>query len=158
MISTRRAHSGDIDDFKNVIAESILGLCKGHYTPEELQSLLAQYPSRDLYEKWLHERVLVIAEDEGKIVGFAQYFSPDSSIEAVHVLPDYAKRGIGKMLVALIEESARAQGAKRIALGSSLNAVGFYERCGYSRKENSTFKCNNGVELSVVNFEKQLCS
>ncbi len=158
MISTRWAHSEDIDDFKKVVVESILDLCKGHYTLEELQSLLAQYPSRDLYEKWLHERVLVVAEHDGKIVGFAQYFPPDSSIEAVHVLPAYAKRGIGKMLVALIEEIARAQGANRITLGSSLNAVGFYERCGYSQKESGTFKCLNGVELGVVNFEKQLCS
>ena len=158
MVTTRLARSEDIDDFKNVVVESIHELCKWHYAPEELESLLAQYPGRDLYEKWLHERVLVVAEVEGKIVGFAQYFPPNSSIEAVHVLPAYAKRGIGKMVVALIEEIARTQGAKRITLGSSLNAVGFYEQCGYSRKETGTFKCNNGVELDVVNYEKQLCS
>lgn len=158
MIITRKANSADIDGIKKVVNESVLELCKNHYTAEELQSLLAQYPSRQLYEKWLHERVLVVAEHEGKIIGFAQYFPPDSSIEAVHVLPAYVKKGVGKMVMVLIEEIAKTQGAKKITLGSSLNAVGFYEKCGYSKKGISTFKCNNGVELGVINFEKQLHS
>lgn len=100
----------------------------------------------------------MVAEDEGKIIGFAQYFSPDSSIEAMHVLPSHAKQCVGKSLVELIEDIARKQGAMKITLGSSLNAVGFYEKCGYVRKECSTFKCNDGVELAVVNFEKVLHS
>jgi hypothetical protein len=62
------------------------------------------------------------------------------------------------MLVESIEEIAEALGAKRITLDSSLNAVGFYEKCGYLRKEDSVFECNDGVELRVVNYEKLLCS
>ena len=107
MIVTRKANSEDIDDFKKVVNESVLELCKNHYTAEELQSLLAQYPNRQLYEKWFHERVLVVAEHEGMIIGFAQYFPPDSSIEAVHVLPAYVKKGVGKMVMILIEEIAK---------------------------------------------------
>ena len=99
---------------------------------------------------------LVVAEDEGKIVGFAQYFPPNSSIEAVHVLPSHVKRSVGKILVRRIEDIARNQGAERITLGSSLNAVGFYAKCGYVEKKNDTFKCNDGVELGVMNFEKTL--
>ena len=156
MITVRRARSEDIDDFKIITVESVLELCKGDYTPEQLKSLLAQYPQRNVYEKWIRERVLVVAEHERDIVGFAQYFPPNSTIEAVHVLPAYAKQGVGKMLVQFLEEIARGQGTKTIALGSSLNAVGFYEKCGYIRKENSSFKCNDGVELEVVNFEKDL--
>ena len=156
MITTRRATSGDIEEFKKIIVASVLQLCKGHYTSEELKSLLAQYPSRKLYEKWIHERVLVVAEYDDKIVGFAQYFPPNSSIEAVHVLPGYGKRGVGKMLVMALEEIAKHQGANKVILDSSLNAIGFYEKCGYVRKESSTFKCNDGVELSVVSYEKTL--
>jgi hypothetical protein len=37
-----------------------------------------------------------------------------------------------------------------------LNATGFYENCGYSRTGRGTFKCNDGVELGVVNYEKEL--
>ena len=117
----------------------------------------AQYPGRESYEKWNHERVLVVSEHENQIVGFAQYYPPNNSIEAVHVLPNFAKQGVGKKMVAKIEEIAKIQEACKIILGSSLNAVGFYEKCGYVRKENSQFKCNDGVLLEVVNYEKELC-
>jgi len=145
MIITRRAAPEDIDRFKTVVVQSVLELCRGHYTQAELKSLLAQYPGRELYEKWIRERVLVVAEDEGAIVGLA-----------VHVLPSHVKRHVGKRLVELIEDIARNQGAERITLGSSLNAVGFYAKCGYVKKEGSTFMCNDGVELGIVNFEKAL--
>ena len=158
MIDVRRATVHDIEQLKNLVIASVLELCKEHYTPKELQSLLAQYPRRELYEKWIDERVLVVAEYKGTIVGFAQYFPQDSSIEAVHVSPGHAKQGIGQMVVARMEEIARHQGAKKITLSSSLNAIGFYEKCGYIRKDSGKFWCNDGVELGVVNFEKELCN
>jgi GNAT superfamily N-acetyltransferase len=154
MITTRRATKEDIDEFKNVIIESVLELCKEFYTPKQLNSLLRQYPHRKLYEKWIEERVLVVAELEKQMIGFAQYYPPDNSIEAVHVLPGYVNQGVGKKLLQFVEDIARSQGAKKITLDSSLNAVGFYENCGYVRKDSSTFRCNDGVELNVVNFEK----
>ena len=110
MITARKAISEEFDDFKKVVVESVLELCKHHYTHAQLKSLLAQYPGRELYEKWIHERVLVVAEDDGKIVGFAQYFPPNSSIEAIHVLPSQVKRCVGKNLIGLIEDIARNQG------------------------------------------------
>lgn len=156
MIAIRNAISTDIDKFKRVITASILELCKDYYTQNELNSLLAQYPERKLYDIWLHERVLLVADDGNEIVGFAQYFPLDSSIEAVHVLPGYVKQGIGKNLVKKIEEIAKQKNAPRIILGSSLNAVTFYEKCGFIRMGNSTFRCNDGVKLEVINFEKKL--
>jgi len=154
MIHTRRATKQDIASFKTVVINSVLELCKDFYTSTELQSLLAQYPGKELYEKWLQERVLVVAEDGDQLVGFAQYFPPNSSIEAVHVLPSHIKKGVGKMLMAELEEIAKKQGAKIIILDSSLNAVGFYDRCGYTKKQNAVFKCNDGVDLRVVRYEK----
>lgn len=156
MISVRPAIAADIDEFKHVIIESVLEFCKHFYTPRQIISLLSQYPNRNLYEKWIQERVLVVAEHDGKIIGFAQYFPPNNSIEALHVLPNFGKQGIGKKLIQSIEEIARNQGASQITLGSSLNAVGFYEKCGYTRIKTTRFKCNDGIELDVVCYEKEL--
>jgi len=157
-ITTRRATAEDIDEFKDVVVDSVLELCNGHYTPEQLQSLLAQYPHREVYGSWIHERVLLVAESEGEIIGFAQYYPPNNSIEAVHVASRIGRHGVGKMLVVSIEEVARNQGAQRIWLDASLNATEFYEKCGYSRIGAGTFKCNDGAELEVVRYEKVLCS
>jgi ribosomal protein S18 acetylase RimI-like enzyme len=158
MIVIRAATSGDIENFKNVIRTSILCLCKDHYTSEEISSLLKQYPENELYECWIKDRVLMVAENKNSIVGFSQYNPGMASIEAIHVLPGYAGRGIGRQLITKIEEIAITQATKKIILDSSLNAVRFYQQCGYKRMGDSNYICSDGVKLDVVKFEKMIGS
>ena len=148
----------DIHSSKEVVRSSILELCKNHYSTNEMSSLLEQYPDKDIYKAWLDKRVLLVAEDDNQIVGFAQYHPANKSIEAVHVLPDHTNQGIGKNLIKKIEEIAKEQGARKISLGSSLNAEKFYEKCGYLRKEPGKYQCSNGVELDIVVYEKEVCA
>jgi len=154
----RSATKNDIESFKAVVKLSIMESCKEYYSHAEIKALLKQYPERSLYEKWLYERVLIVAVDDGDVVGFAQYNPNMSYIEAVHVLPKYFGEGVGRELVGAIERIASEMGAKVITLESSLNAVCFYDKCGYIKKGNSKFKCNSGIELKVVEYEKQIYS
>ena len=158
MTHLRRATKDDIDSFKKVIRMSILELCKDFYSDEEISSLCAQYPAKGIYESWLGDRVMIVAEDANEIVGFAQFNPINSSIEALHVLPEYNNQGIGKALVKQIEEFAKNIGIQKITLGSSLNAQSFYEKCGYVRKDASKYQCKNGMGLDVVNYEKEISS
>jgi histone acetyltransferase (RNA polymerase elongator complex component) len=61
-------------------------------------------------------------------------------------------------LVNAIEKVAMSQGASKISLESSLNAVEFYKKCGYQRKQSSSYLCKGGVTLETVSFEKVLNS
>ena len=79
-------------------------------------------------------------------------------IEAVHVLPTCFYNGVGRQLVEQIENIVRSLGVNKITLESSLNAVDFYEKCGYTRKNSSKYKCNSGAELEVVRYEKEISS
>ena len=56
---------------------------------------------------------------------------------AVH--PDYQGKGLGKLIVARLEEEAKAIGLKQLELQARENAVEFYKSCGYLVKE-KTFK------------------
>lgn len=154
MITIRYATSEDIKIIKEIIKHSILELCKEYYTMNELQSLLAQYPDFQRYQKWLADRVLLVAENDCGRVGFAQYFPDIEYIEAVHVLPGYTNQGIGKQLVEKIEQIARQHGAEKIRLDASLNAEKFYRKCGYEQKQGSVYICNNGMQLPTIAFEK----
>jgi len=79
-MNIRQATKIDIDQFKELIKESILVSCDAYYSRE-------QFSASEVYEKWIHGRLLLVAEKNGDIVGFAQY-SPDISlIGAVHVKP-----------------------------------------------------------------------
>ena len=158
MIRIRNATQDDIEPFKEVIKSSILVLCKDFYTPDQIKALLGQFPDFDLYAKWIDERVLIVAENNGVVIGFAQYTPELALIEAVHVEPSMARSGIGNMLVNAIEKVAMSQGASKISLESSLNAVEFYKKCGYQRKQSSSYLCKDGVTLETVSFEKVLNS
>jgi len=157
MVRIRDARQDDIDEFKEVVSSSVTELCKGYYTPVQLEALLGQYPGRDVYTKWLKDRVLIVAIDENDIVGFAQFDPSLSSIEAVHVSPKHAGRGIGRNLVNEIEKKARSLGICKVTVDSSLNAVAFYSKCGYLRKGPGKYRCKSGIELETEMFEKGIC-
>ncbi len=156
MVVIRSARADDIDDFKEVVKSSITVLCKDYYSEEQIEGLLKQYPGPELYRRWLNERVLIVAEMDEKIIGFAQFDPARSGIEAVHVLPEYTYLGIGRNLVREIEKIAREKGVKKLVLDSSINADEFYSKCGYMKKGIGKVKCNNGVELDTISYEKEL--
>lgn len=71
----------------------------------------------------------------------------------VVVLPEYRGLGLGKMAVRQAEEWIASLGYKNIVIDSRVEAVGFYEKLGYTRtgegaKQNGVFQC--------VGMEKEL--
>ena len=83
-----------------------------------------------------------VAEQDGSVVGYGQahiipslhFPKPYAILSALVVAQQAQGQGIGKQLVATIEQWARAQGAERISLTSALHRVpahGFYKSLGY---------------------------
>ena len=55
-----------------------------------------------------------------------------AKIQRMAVVDDARKLGVGRALLRLLEQEARARGAQRFTLGAQLHARGFYEREGYA--------------------------
>lgn len=75
----------------------------------------------------------VIALDGETVVGTGRLFFPPghAKIGRMAVLKEYRGRGVGRMLLeALMDEAAR-QGATHVVLHAQVQALGFYERCGF---------------------------
>jgi GNAT superfamily N-acetyltransferase len=53
----------------------------------------------------------------------------------VAIREDVQRRGHGRVMMSLAEHFARSQGKNRIRSHVDASAVGFYERCGYSRAQ-----------------------
>jgi len=70
------------------------------------------------------------------------------------VLPEYQGQGIGRRLLAVIEELARTQGITHITVDSSLTGAAFYARMGYLR----TGVEREGTAGRQIGMEKQLPS
>ena len=155
MALVRRAEIEDARAIRVVHVEAIRALCAGHYAPAEIEAWTAPRPETH-YDKAIRGKEFYVAEDDGRVVGFAVLNRDESEVEAVYVSPRAARRGVGRSLIAALEARAQAHGLKGLHLCASLNAVEFYERAGFARGELTAHRLPGGVEIACVRMTKGL--
>ena len=93
-----------------------------------------------------NECIHVIAKDGNNIIGIGrlQFNSEhEAQIRYMAIEPAYEKQGIGKAIVANLEEQAAKKYCETIMLDAREPATGFYEKLGYVKKEKTylLFNC-----------------
>ena len=76
-----------------------------------------------------------VAERRGEVAGFAVLLRPVAGaceLDGLFVEPSHMGNGVGRLLVEDAERIAAAQGAEWIDVIANPDAVGFYERVGFS--------------------------
>jgi GNAT superfamily N-acetyltransferase len=76
-------------------------------------------------------------------------------VRAIFVHPEYARRGLGTLILAHVEAAARAAGFRRFEMGSTLTGVPLYRLKGYVEVERIGVPLKNGEALPVVKMVKQ---
>ena len=79
-------------------------------------------------------------------------------IRAYFVHPDFARKGVGSMILKACEEAAAAAGFTRTTLGATLTGVPFYEARGYVAGEREEVPLPDGGALTVVHMDKTISS
>jgi len=150
VINVRRATENDREAIARLHEASIRALGPRAYTAEEVDSWAAGvHPARYPLDQQIY-----VADEDGEVVAFGHY--NNSEIAAVYVHPDHIGRGIGRAMMAKLEEVARAEGATHLLLNSSLNAEPFYAACGYRRTKEATYLTRGGVAIRCAVMEKDL--
>jgi len=86
-----------------------------------------------------------------------ELLNPDTDaakVRAIFVHPEFARRGLGSLILATVEEAARASGFKRYEMGSTLTGVPLYRLKGYVETERIAVPLSNGQVLPVVKMVK----
>ena len=101
----------------------------------------------------------VLAEEEGKIYGYACLFSLFETAELLNIAVDtaYRGRGIGEMLLTAVHEQAKRLGAERILLEvrvSNTPAIALYKKHGYEKIAVRKNYYGNGEDADIM--EKKL--
>lgn len=102
----------------------------------------------------------IVLLDDGYPVATARFYEDTSDtviIGRVVVLPDHRGRGLGQLVVSEAEKWAFELGYKQIIVDSRLEAVGFYEKLGFSHCndeiiKSGNFDCIRMMKKSDTNF------
>ena len=77
-----------------------------------------------------------------------------AKVRAIFVHPDFARRGLGTLILARVEAEARAAGFRRYEMGSTLTGVPLYRLKGYVEVERIAVPLGNGEVVPVVKMMK----
>ncbi len=77
-------------------------------------------------------------------------------IRAIYVHPNWARRGLGSMILKHVETQAEAAGFRLLEMGSTLTGVPLYSLRGYREIDRMGIALPNGETLAVVRMVKTL--
>jgi len=79
-----------------------------------------------------------------------------AKIRAFFVHPDWARRGIGSMILEACESAAKAAGFRRFEMGATLSGVPLYKARGYMELEPLAVPLANGESLPIIRMGKDV--
>lgn len=133
---------------------SVLELAAEYYSKEQLDAWVKGIAPDNYYQPILEGRLTVV-EADGRIAGFSIVGPEPGRLGLLYVSPDFARQGVGKLLVEKIEAEALDLGLELISLDSSLNALAFYEKLGFIEIGRGT-NVWQGVLFPRIQMEKRL--
>ena len=177
----RLAREDDIPALHALIEASVRGLQAGDYTPAQIEGALgtvlgldtqliadqtyfvAQAPDQNPEEGnrlagcggWSKRKTLFGADrGPGRVPDLLDPSVDAAKIRAIFVHPQWARRGLGSMILAAVEDAAKAAGFRRFEMGSTLTGVPLYRLKGYIELERIEVPLHNGEALPVVRMVK----
>jgi GNAT superfamily N-acetyltransferase len=78
-----------------------------------------------------------------------------AKIRAFFVHPDWARRGVGSMILQACEDAARSAGFTRFEMGATLTGTKLFGARGYVAVKPISIPLANGELLPVIHMEKQ---
>ena len=179
-ISIRLARNEDIPTIRALIESSVLGLQTADYSFEQLKHALKTVYGVDT--RLIADGTYLVAEscDESgttivgcggwsrrkTLYGGDQWVGREDSfldpardaakIRAFFVHPEWARRGIGGIILEACEKAAYTAGFRRLEMGATLTGIPFYEAKGYIALEKQEVPMGEGLTLPIVRMWKSL--
>lgn len=81
--------------------------------------------------------------------------SDAARVRAMYTHPRHIRKGVGRLILALCEEAARAEGFRRVELMATMAGVPLYSACGYEAHERIVDD-RGGAGVPLVRMSKSL--
>ena len=176
IFTLRKATLADTPTLERIIADSVWGLSRADYTDVQIEAALGSAFGVDTQLIQDGTYFVVEANDEIVACGGWSYrktlFGSDSQvgresveldpglesarIRAFFVHPEWARRGIGALLLERCESEARSRGFCSTELVATLPGQRLYERFGYVSGEKKEYALRDGITISLIPMKKIL--
>jgi N-acetylglutamate synthase-like GNAT family acetyltransferase len=180
-LQIRTARSADIPGLHRLIEASVRGLQAGDYTQAQIEGALGGVLGLDT--QLIEDQTYFIAEsrdDDNEVAAIGcggwsyrkTLFGSDhgpwrqaallnpatdaAKIRAIFVHPEWARRGIGSLILKHCENAAAMAGFRCFEMGSTLTGVPLYTLRGYREIERIVVPLPNGEAVPVVRMRKAI--
>ena len=176
-LSHRLATLADMPALQDLMEASIRSLVGATLDPARLE---ASFEIMGVDTQLIADRTYFMVEHEGRVVGCggwgmrATRFGHDRTggrdarlldpvteparIRAMYTHPEFARRGIGRRVLALCEEAAARAGFRSLELVATLAGEPFYLACGYAVVERIEVPTSRGVTIPLARMVKPIGS
>lgn len=174
----REATFDDVPALHPLIAESARGLAQADYTPEQIEAALGSAWGVD--SQLIRDRTYFVVEAQGAIVACGGWSHRKTSfggdghtardatplipardaarIRAFFVRPAWARKGIGRALLARCEAEAWKAGFRSVELVATLTGCRLYRACGFVADPPVRYTLPGGVGIDFVTMRKSLAT
>ncbi len=150
MLTSRLASPADIDALRTLMSDSISVLQQGFLAPAQIETSRSVM---GLDTQLIDDGTYFIVQHDGTLAGCggwsrrATLFGGDHTagrdaamldpsrdaarVRAMYTAPEFARRGVGRLVLSLCEAAAAAEGFSRAELAATLAGVPLYTACGY---------------------------
>ena len=158
MISYRIAVSADAETLLRTRRSAVVNNADEKYPRAVLESWAAKTDAETIAKEAEAlknlDRITIVAEAEGKIIGLGTIGISEALLKQCYILPEYNGLGIARELVKRIEAISQEKGLKSLQLSSSLIALEFHKKQGYSELNSYDYELENGLKMPCVMMEK----
>ena len=128
------------EDLSNIIKRNLLEVNIKDYSKEEMEDAARIFTPEFLIKEAKNRKIYVALEGETVVgtAGIQEAWSKKEGeywILTVFVLPEFHRKGAGKLLIRRIEKYAKEINAKQLIIPSSITSSEFYEKLGYEYKD-----------------------
>jgi N-acetylglutamate synthase-like GNAT family acetyltransferase len=176
--SIRKAARSDQPAIEKLIRESVRGLSAEDYDAEQIELSIRTVFGVDA-ELITDETYFIVETDAGEIAGCggwskrktlygasiyaesrdSELLDPErdaAKIRAFFIHPDFARKGIGSLILEKCEREARAHGFRSAEMMATLPGVKLYAARGYTGDEQVKVPVGEGVDIICVKMGKNL--
>jgi len=171
---SRKGRKEDAEDAKIIIRsfceEDAQGLLEAHYSA--VHEIASKDYSKEICNSWSplvnkerinsflnqdkSEVIQIVAENQNKILGFAEYSPKNNQLWACYVHSNYNGKGVAKRLINYIHKDAIKREVKFLEMDSSITAMPFYQKMGYEIISEGEHELCLGGKMKCYKMKKNL--